>query len=830
MYKIRGSFTKYLCMSIDIEGVIAIKGVIMSGGIGTRLRPLTCDLPKPMVPIFNKPVMEYGIELLKKHGINDIAVTLHYLPNMIMDYFGSGFKFDANIKYYIEEKPLGTGGSVKNAEEFLDTTVIVISGDAFTDINLKKAYDFHIKKGSKATLVLKREPIPLEYGLVITDEEGRIIRFLEKPSWGEVFSDTINTGIYILEPEVFQYYKKGENFDFSKDLFPKLLKDNMPIYGYIAEEYWCDVGDLNTYINTHKDILSRDNKHYLLGQNQGEGIWVGEGTIIEKGTKIYPPVYIGKNSIIKAGASLEPYCIIGNNCIVGEDTSIKKSIIWDDVNISNNCEIRKAVLCNDVKIDERNRIFEGAVIGSHSRILKNSTIKPKVKVWPHKTIDENITLNKNMVWEEKASKKLFGSRNIFGVYNTTITPEIAVKLGSSLATVIKRKGTFIVNSDEKNLSKSIKASIISGILSTGSLVIDIEDSTMPMCRFGVRYFKADGGVQIRTDEFNKSNVYIEILNSKGGNIDKGTERKIENSMVIEDYKRCEGYEIENAVNIYNFSSIYLKEGTKRLKNINKIKNKKPKLVIASPSKNIVNLAKKYLTKIGCTVITAEYNNNFGIEDIKNLVLEEDGDLGVFYSGDGEKIALTDGFNIIQDEKFNLLSFLIGFKTGELKEAAVPYNFPRIIEKIAKEHNGSTVYTKSNISDLIRTIVKKNLDFQFVLNFDGIWATGKIIDYLVDKNIVINKLLQEIPEYFYFRKEIPCTWDNKGNVIRRLTEDRKEGVELKEGIRFIDDKGWALIIPDEEKPRFNLYIEGDNEEYAEELWIKYDKKIRNLLKD
>lgn len=800
----------------------------MSGGIGTRLRPLTCDLPKPMVPIFNKPVMEYGIELLKKHGVRDIAVTLHYLPNMIMDYFGSGSKFDVNIKYYIEEKPLGTGGSVKNAEDFLDTTIIVISGDAFTDIDLRKAYDFHTEKGSKATLVLKRETIPLEFGLVITDEDGRIIRFLEKPSWGEVFSDTINTGIYILEPEVFQYYRKGDNFDFSKDLFPKLLEDGVPIYGYIGEEYWCDIGDLNTYIETHEDILRQGNKHYLLGGSQGEGIWIGEGTIIEKGAKIYPPVYIGENSVIKAEASIKPYSVVGSNCIIGEGTSLKRSIIWDNANISNNCEIRKAVICNNVKIDEGSRLFEGAVIGANSKIFKNTTIKPGVKIWPYKTIDEDMVLHENIIWEEKASKKLFGFRNISGNFNTTITPEMAIRLGTALGTVIKKEGTYIVNSDEHNLSKSIKSSVISGILSTGSLVIDINDSTMPMCRFGVKHFKADGGIHIRTDDFNKDLVYIEIINDKGGNIDKGIERKIENSMIIEDYRRCSGDEIKDVVNIYNFSSIYLNEGVKRLKNIHKIRNKKPKLIIAAPSKNIVYLAEKYLTEIGCLVSIAEYEKGLTIEDIKNLVLEVDGDLGVLYSGDGEKVALTNGFNIIQDEKYYLLSLLIGFKTGEIKEAVIPYNFPRIIEKIAKKYNSSTTYTKSNISDLIQAIVNKNLDFQFVLNFDGIWATGKIIDYLVDNNIVLNKLLEELPEYFYFKKEIPCQWNHKGNIIRRLTEDRKEGIELKEGIRFIDDKGWALIIPDEEMPRFNLYIEGYNEEYAEELWFKYDKKIRNML--
>ena len=802
----------------------------MSGGMGTRLRPLTCNLPKPMVPIFNKPVMEYGIDLLKKYGINDIAVTLFYLPNMVMDYFGDGSEFDANIKYYIEDKPLGTGGSVKNAHEFLDSTIVVISGDAFTDIDLKKAYDFHKAKGSKATLILKREPVPLEYGVVVTDADGRIIRFLEKPSWGEVFSDTINTGIYILEPEVLDYYNKGENFDFSKDLFPRLLKDNIPMYGYITEEYWCDVGDLDTYIETHVDILSDDKKHYLLGKEKKKGIWIGEGTIIERNAKIYPPVYIGKNSVIREGVVLEPYTVIGDRCTLGGGSSIKRSIIWDNVNISKNCEIRKSVICNDVSIDERSRIFEGAVIGSFTKISENTTIKPKIKIWPYKTIDEKVTVGENLIWGEKVSKKLFGYRNISGRFNIDITPEIAAGIGTAFATVIKDKGTYVVSSDEYNLSKSVKSSIISGILSTGSEVVDIKNSTIPMCRFGVKHFKTDGGIHISTGNFNKDMIYIEFINKEGSNIDKNTERKIENCLIIEDFKRCSGSEIKDVANIYNFSSIYLKEGKEQLKNIEEIKNIRPKIIITSPSKNISTLAESYLKDIGCHVKTVPYSNKSAIRDIQNLVLEEDFDLGILYSENGEKIIITDGFSIVQDEKYYLLSLLIGFKSKEMEEAIIPYNFPRIMERLAWEHDGSAIYSKSNISDIIQEIINKNIGFQYILNFDGIWAVGKIIDYLVRNKTTLNRVLQELPEYFYLKKEIPCKWDDKGNVIRRLTEDRKEGIELKEGVRFIDDEGWVLIIPDEEKPIFNLYIEGYNEEYAEELWVKYDDKIKNLMKN
>jgi mannose-1-phosphate guanylyltransferase/phosphomannomutase len=801
----------------------------MSGGMGTRLRPLTCHLPKPMVPIFNKPVMEYGIELLKEYGIQDIAVTLFYLPNIVMDYFGDGSKLNTNIKYYIEDKPLGTGGSVKNADDFLDSTIIIISGDAFTNIDLKKACDFHKDKGSKATLILKKEPMPLEYGVVITDDDGRIIRFLEKPSWGEVFSDTINTGIYILEPEVLDYYKKGENFDFSKDLFPKLLKDNIPMYGYITEEYWCDVGNLDTYIDTHVDILSDERKHYLLGKEKEKGIWIGEGTIIEKNAQIHSPVYIGKNSVIKEGVNLEPYSVVGNNCIIGEGTSIKRSIIWDNVNIYKNCEIRKSVICNNVNINERSRIFEGGVIGAFSKVSQDATIKPKIKVWPYKTIDENATVIRNIIWSEKASRKLFGYRNISGKFNIDITPEIATSIGTAFATIINDKGNYIISSDEHNSSKSVKNSIISGILSTGSGIIDIKNSTIPMCRFGVKYFKGDGGIHISTDNYEENIIYIEFINRDGGNIDKNIERKIENCLIIEDFNKCSSNEIKDIVNVYNFSSIYLNEGRERLKNISKIRTKKPKIIISSPSKNISTLAERYLKDIGCRVRVIPYSKGLKIKDIQNIVLDEQAYLGIFYGGNGEKVSLTDGFNIIQDEKYYLLSLLIGLKSGEIDEAVVPYKFPRIMEKLIEKYKGNTVYSKSNISDLIQTIVNKNIDFQYILNFDGIWATGKIIDYLIENNATLNKMIQELPEYYYLKKEIPCKWNEKGNIIRRLAEDKKEHIELNEGVRFIDDKGWALIVPDDEKPLFNLYIEAYDEEYAEELLTKYDDKIRDLLK-
>src|SRR5918992_1232772 len=224
-----------------------VRAVVMAGGEGTRLRPLTSNQPKPMVPIVGKPCMEHIVDLLRRHGFEDIVVTLAFMPQMIRGYFGDGASQGLQIRYSIEEMPAGTAGSGKLAQEALDDTFLVISGDALCDIDLGKIVEFHEARGAAVTIGLKSVDNPLEFGIVVTDEEGKVERFLEKPSWGQVFSDTINTGIYVLEPEVLKHVPTDRPFDFSKDLFPLLLEMGRPLYGFVFDGYWQDIGDLDQY-------------------------------------------------------------------------------------------------------------------------------------------------------------------------------------------------------------------------------------------------------------------------------------------------------------------------------------------------------------------------------------------------------------------------------------------------------------------------------------------------------------------------------------------------------------------------------------------------------
>jgi len=824
-----------------IKGVVIIKAVIMAGGKGSRLRPLTCDLPKPMVPILNKPTIEYSIELLKKYGIRDIAVTMAYLPSVIVDYFDDGSEFGVNLKYFIEEIPLGTGGSVKNAEEFLDETFIVISGDALTDINIQKILDFHKKKKSKATLVLKKESIPLEYGVIITDEQGRIIRFLEKPSWGEVFSDTVNTGIYVLEPEVLNYYNKGDNFDFSKDLFPRLLNDRVPMYGYITKKYWSDIGDLNTYKEAQFDILRGKVDINIGAQEISEGIWVDAGTNLGEKITVTPPVYIGKNCVVNDSAQLGPYAVIGSNCEIDAGATVKKSIIWKNTKIGKNSHCRGTSISSNVLIKDRANILEGSAVGAGTIISNDSVIKPNIKIWPDKKIGENIVVNQNLVWGTKASKTIFGYKDISGDINIDITPEFASRLGSAFASDLKEDAIVVVSSDCSNSSKLIRSSLISGILSTGRGVINLKDIPMPLNRHAIRHYDADGGIHIRNDHYNENQINIELVDKNGANLSRNKERKIENLFNREDFERCNASKTKSVIDIDNFFSLYIKSSVNRLKDVSAIKRKNPKLLISSSCKNILELTSQFLENIGCQVecdySVKKYKTvNKYLKYISQQVVNNKADLGIIFSENGENLILIDERGrIIDKEMYIVLSALILFKIGESKRICVPHTSPQIIERMAKEYNAQVIRTKTSPAYIMNEILK-NIDnendmfLQYILNFDAIMASGKIIDFLVYNSISLGELVDELPEFHFIKNEIKCDWKDKGRVIKEiLVEHKNKDIELFEGIKINDEKGWALILPDSERPVFQVYAEGYSEEYAKELSSAFSQKVEDLLR-
>ena len=384
-----------------------MKAIIMAGGEGTRLRPLTCDCPKPMIKLMNRPVMQYALTLLKSHGITQIAATLGYLPDAVTDYFGGGDDFGVDLRYYIEKTPLGTAGGVRQAMEFLDETFIVLSGDGVTDLDITAAAAFHRSRGALATLVLRHADNPLDYGVVLTDARGRVLSFHEKPDWSDVVSDTINTGIYILEPEALERVPGDRPWDFGHDLFPALVRQGLPVYGYVTQDYWCDVGDVRAYLAAHIDAME--------GRIRLDGLLPRSGRVaqlpgasVDRSAVLEGPCLIGQNARVLPGAYVGPYSVIGPDCVIGECASVKRAVLWPGARLERGAQARGCVLAAGARLGESAQAYEESVLGTDASIGERAVLLPGVKLWPGKCGGDGERLEANLVWGGRPSADFKG--------------------------------------------------------------------------------------------------------------------------------------------------------------------------------------------------------------------------------------------------------------------------------------------------------------------------------------------------------------------------------------------------------------------------------------
>src|SRR5437762_3693538 len=316
----------------------------MAGGEGTRLRPLTSNQPKPMVPVVGKPCMEHILELLKEHGFDEVIVTVAFMPQAIRSYFGDGEALGLAIEYSVEESPLGTAGSVRLASDKLDETFLVISGDALCDVDLTELMRIHRERKAAVTIGLKSVDNPLEFGIVVTDEDGRIERFLEKPSWGQVFSDTINTGIYVLEPEVLRHIPEDRPFDFSKELFPLLLEMGRPMYGFVLDGYWQDIGNLDQYRQANFDALEERVQLDITGIRIRGNVWLGDGVDLDDLDAIEGPAYLGNYCRIARGAHVGPNTVLSTSVTVRERGRVVRSILDTSTYVGRRTDVVGAIV------------------------------------------------------------------------------------------------------------------------------------------------------------------------------------------------------------------------------------------------------------------------------------------------------------------------------------------------------------------------------------------------------------------------------------------------------------------------------------------------------
>lgn len=363
-----------------------MKAMIMAAGVGSRLEPLTCNIPKPMVPVVNRPAMEHIINLLVQHDIHQISANLWYLPDKIRLYFEDGNKFGVEIRYSLEKELMGTAGGVKKMEKFLDETFVVISGDVLTDINLWELVQKHRNTGAIATIALKEVSDPRHFGVVITESNGRIKAFQEKPKPQEALSKLANTGIYVFEPEIFKLIPVDTFYDFGKQLFPLLVEKEYEFYGYKMNGYWCDIGTLNQYRIANYDVLKGSVKIDIPGIWHPNAVYVGERTIIAPTASIGPKAVIGRNCHIGHGVEIFGETVIGDNCIIEDETSIFGSIVWHNTRIGRAARLVECVVGSECYLKDGSIIGAGVILSDECIVESGSVIAANSKIWPGKVV------------------------------------------------------------------------------------------------------------------------------------------------------------------------------------------------------------------------------------------------------------------------------------------------------------------------------------------------------------------------------------------------------------------------------------------------------------
>ncbi len=823
----------------------------MAGGEGTRLRPLTSNQPKPMIPLANRPMMEHIVGLLREHSFTDVVVTVAFLANSIRTYFGDGSEFGVRMVYATEETPLGTAGSVLNAREELDERFLVISGDVLTDLNLSEVIRFHEEKGSMATIALKAMENPLEFGIVITREDGSIDRFLEKPTWGQVFSDTVNTGIYVLEPEVFEHIPAGRPVDFSGEVFPALLAAGAPLYGYVADGYWEDVGTLDAYLKSHQDALDGKVELDIAGFRMSEGIWLGEGAEVHPAARLDGPVVIGDNCRVDAGAHLSAYTVLGSNVRVGADAYLERCVVHDNAYLGDSVRLRGCIIGRSSDLRRGARCEEGVVLGDECFVGEHAVINPGVKVYPFKTVETGAVINSSIVWESRGARQLFGRLGVSGLANVDVTPELAARVAMAYASTLKKGTTITTSRDASRAARAVKRAVMVGLNAAGVNVDDLEVATVPVTRFQVRSARSQGGITVRLVPGDPQSVVIRFFDAEGTDIDETTQRKIERLYYREDYRRVLAAEIGDIGFPPRALEFYTAALTTSV-DIDAIRGARFKVVLDYAYGSTSFVMPNVLAKLGADVLAVNpYASTPGAlsfepgrhaSHVAELVQASGAHLGAVLDPDGEHLTLVDDTgHVLSDDEALFVMLSLVLDTQPEPAIALPAAAPRAAEQMCLDANASLTWTKLSPAHLMEVASQGDVTFAasqdggfifpgFLPAYDAVVALANLLAMLATTGLRLSKVVSGTPRFHVAHETVVTPWEQKGLVMRTLVERIKDHeLLLVDGVKVIYPDGWVLVLPDPEDPVTHVWAEADSRRDASNRAQEYARRIRQILR-
>ena len=818
----------------------------MAGGEGTRLRPLTSNQPKPMVPVVGKPCMEHILELLRKHGFDEATVTLAYLPQAIEGYFGDGEELGMSVEYSLEETPLGTAGSVRLAARRLEETLLVISGDALTDFDLSALVRFHEERNAAVTIGLKAVENPLDFGIVVTGEDGRIERFLEKPSWGQVFSDTINTGIYVLDPSVLQHVPDDRPYDFSKELFPLLLEMGRPLYGYVCEGYWQDIGNLDQYRQANFDALDGLVDLDVPGIRLRGNVWIGDGVEIDDLDGVEGPAFIGNYSSISPDATVGAYSVLGHNVRLRERSRVVRSVLDQSTFVGRSAVVEGSVVGRSCDIRAHAHVHDGVALGDQVVLGTQTVVMPNVRIFPHKEVDSGTTVHENLVWESAGATHVFGKEGVSGVVNVDLTPETAVRLAAALGTALQRGGRVVASRDATAACRMLKRAMVSGITSTGIDVADLRVLPAPVSRHMLTMQGYDAGFHVGTSEHDAEMVTIRFFEHPGIQLTARLQKEIEKHFTRQELRRVGLGQIGKIGYPVRARESYAQD---LLQSLGKdtMRSRAFRVVVDYGRSAASFVLPLVLGPLGVETVSAhEFSETDSgpatvrdsIAHAKRLVEAVGADLGAVFDRPGERLFVVgeDAKEIPTEQTLLLFLELLG-RSGVGGRVAFPLTITSHVDAIAERYGMEVVRTSTSPAELTQIACEEgDIAFAAAIGgayafpafqpaFDAMAALCRLLELLARVEEPVSALVADLPVSTVVHRAVPCPWAMKGTVMRVLTEQLKDRkVDLRDGIKVLDGRGWSHVRPDPVEPLLHLHAEGETREDSRQL----EKELRELV--
>jgi mannose-1-phosphate guanylyltransferase/phosphomannomutase len=808
-----------------------------------------------MLNILNRPMMQHIIERLRDAGIVDIVILLYFKPEIVTNYFGDGSAFGVNIHYILPDDDYGTAGAVKKAEEFLQgEEFMIVSGDLVTDFDFNEIIAFHKKKESKLTITLTPVDDPLQFGVVITTPDGKIQKFLEKPSWSEVFSDTINTGIYILSPEILDYIPANTNYDFGKELFPALMRDEVTIWCPILKGYWRDVGNPESYREVQKDILNGKVKLTIRGESEAHSnstLHKEDGVVVEDGVVFDGTVILGQGAVVKKGAKLKD-SVIGANSIIGEGTILQECTIWENVTVGENCEIQNSVICANVDIGREVKIPYGSIIAEASEIGNLTSFENDIVVWPEKIVEEASIVSNNIVWGSKYKNSIFEGGIVRGRTNVELSCEMATKLGEAFGSMLPVGSKIYLSRDYHKSSRMLKRAMLSGLLSTGVNVVDLKVTPSNVARFGI---KADeevmAGVHFRQSTTDQISTEVLFFTNEGLYIDTNTEKNCERVFFRESFRRVNFHDIGSIIEKNDLKQIYIKSFLGALKK-DIFATKTPKAVVDLLFGSTSDIFPDILNSINVeSVILNAYADDKKLnklneqierseENLSKIVTTMQYDMGFMIYPNGQRVEMVcdDGRKLPSYIALLVILKLINDTTTEKRKIYLPVSAPDFMDEkfpnLAIERGKFSGFKASKLDGFyFMGNLHSNYCFSdLTLNYDSLFSAVKIMELLALADVKMSEVIASLDKFYFKGEKVNCPSSLKGKMMRKFME-ASVGKEASfiDGVKItLGTNEWILMLPDQHGEFLHLYVQAPTQFRGEEILDEFKAKITEWINE